>query len=255
MSNHTLVFSIALGDYKELFSQCIKSQERYCENHGYTFVCVDSAPRDMKAEEAAWLKIVLLRYALTAGYRWVAFFDADCEVRHFTPAFHKAMDTKPDGRVFMANGKSGRLNSGVIFAQSAPVTIRYFNKIIKWSKNEVPLEDTAPYENGHVIYFARQTDCVSVIDCKMWNNTVCISNKSYIQHYNGKEMRQWYLDNVYKDFKAVDKVNQNIFSKLKNRIKKWINVQKVKAVNPVDNIIRDVSYYKIVYPKLFSSDY
>ncbi len=111
-----LVFSIALEGYLQLFKSCLDSQREYCKRYGIEFLLIEEAPRKLQPFEAAWLKIFLLRSALKGDYEWIAFLDADCEVRNHAPFFVSEFTEKYKGKsLFMSHGFSERINSGVIF--------------------------------------------------------------------------------------------------------------------------------------------
>lgn len=188
-----LVFSIALEGYSFLFRHCLNTQRNYCKRFGFDYLVVDKAPRPLLAFEAAWLKIFLLRSAIKRNYDWVAFIDADCEIRDHAPSFVKSLsDFKKEG-VFMAHGFSGRINSGVIFMKNTAEALDYLEEVIKNGDNKVAEEDAALYENGHMIRYGKNNDHVHIIDYKKWNNNSSFDPDSYIQHYSGGILRGRYL--------------------------------------------------------------
>jgi hypothetical protein len=194
MTDNVLIFSIGLVGYDELFNSCISTQRSYSRRCGYEYVLVDRAPRSLSPAEAAWLKIVLMRSALRSGYRWVAFVDADCEIRPHAPCFTEEFQTFGDHKsIFMAHGFSGRINSGVIFLRNNEDSIRFLDNVLNSANEEVPPEDQAPYENGHMIMCGKNCRAVEIIDY-MWNNNRALDENSYIQHYSGGILRGWYLE-------------------------------------------------------------
>lgn len=192
-----LVFSIAVGSYKSLFESCIRTHRAYSARWGYEYLLVEHLPRAVLATEASWLKIGLIRAALENGYPWVGFIDADCDVRRHAPSFVERFAAIGSAKsVFLAPGISGRLNAGVIFARNSPEAIAFFREVEGLSDCEVPAPgDRAPYENGHVIHCAKNNPSVGVLIHKEWNNNSVMDRRSYIQHYSGGPLRQWYLDN------------------------------------------------------------
>lgn len=195
--SRVLVFSIALGAYDRLFERCIETQREYCGRHGYEYVLVDRAPRSLRPKEAAWLKIPLIRSALGAGYEWVAFIDADCEIRGNTPSFPEHHGSLAEGKsLFMAPGFSGRINSGVVFVRNTPAAVDFFDRVIAHADQEVPRTDRTAYENGHIIFFGKNSPDVHLLDHTKWNNNSRLDARSYIQHYSGGPLRQWYKSNL-----------------------------------------------------------
>jgi hypothetical protein len=191
-----IVISIALRGYKKVFRECIDTQKSYCNRCGFQYVLIDEAPRHVSAAEAAWLKIALLCSALKSDYDWVAFLDADCEVRKETPCFSKYLGSVTgDKSIFVAPGFSGRINSGVIFARSNTESIGFFEQVINSADQEVPEDDKAPYENGHMIYHGSRCSSVYLLDHHLWNNNSEIDEESYIQHYSGGKLREWFMKN------------------------------------------------------------
>lgn len=190
----TLLFSIALNDYDRLFYDCIKTHRNYSSRSDYNYLLIKSSPFKMTGEESAWLKIFLLREALNMEYKWIAFIDADCEIREHAPDFRKYMaQLDPNASIYIAHGFSGRINSGVIFMKNTPEAMAYLQKVIENKDNPVPEEDKAPFENGHMIKYGKDNPSVKIIDNRLWNNNMEFDPESYIQHYSGGKLRPLYL--------------------------------------------------------------
>jgi hypothetical protein len=230
----TLVFSIALNGYSVLFQDCLNSQIRYCQKFGYKYSLIKKLPYALSNADAAWLKLYLLREATKLGYKWIAFIDADCEIREHSPDFRQIMvNSNPKASIFMAQGFSGRINSGVIFLKNAEAAISFLSEVIKHRYEDVPEEDRALYENGHVIHFGRNNPQVQIIDNKMWNNNYDYNKESYIQHHSGGILRQQYLKDHklrsiiylwYKRWKII-KGNNMEWEQKKHEILKGIVIQ------------------------------
>lgn len=219
MKKKSLVFSIALGSYKKLFKSCIKTHKRYCRSCGYEYVLVDQAPRPLSSAEASWLKVALLCNSLKSNYDWVGFLDADCEVREGAPCFSECLDMPKENKsIFFAPGYSGRINAGVIFAKSNSESIGFFEDVVNSADEEVPKEDRAPYENGHIISHGKKSPIVQKIDHHLWNNNSKISKESYIQHYSQGELRKWFMENRAPDeFRKGSGIISNVY-KLKGKV-------------------------------------
>jgi hypothetical protein len=217
MSNtlpNVFMFSIALEGYEKTFSPCIESQKRYCSDKKYDYILINDSPRKMKPKEAAWIKIPLIIAALNKGYQWVAFIDSDCEIRNFTPALTTVMaDADADKSIFMAKGKSGRLNSGVMFIRNAPSARQFFETILNNADITVPAEDKTAFENGHIIHFGKNNPAIQVLDHDQWNNNSAMNADSYIQHYSSGILRDWFFKEHNMSYPE-----KPFWEKLKNKI-------------------------------------
>jgi hypothetical protein len=195
-----LVFSIAIGDYKTRFNDCINTHYEYCRKNNFQYLLVDRSPRALKPFEAAWLKIALIIAALKKGFDWVIFLDSDCEIRQHAPDIEKYIQTLPGSEsksVFVAPGYSGRINSGVIILKNTTDSLELFQIILCSAAKEVPRPDKAPFENGHVIHYMKSSNIVYMLDHCCWNNNSELNLKSYIQHYSAGCLREWYLKNKH----------------------------------------------------------
>jgi hypothetical protein len=245
MNDKVLVFSIALEGYSGLFKPCIETQRAYCKAHGFTYILVDKSPRTLLPTEAAWLKIFLLREVLKAGYKWVAFIDADCEIRPHTPSFREYFEEYGTNQnIFLANGFSGRINSGVIFMKFSVEALDYLDTVIKNGDHPVSEEDKAPYENGHMIAYGKNNPNIHIIESKKWNNNSRPDKNSYIQHYSGGILRQLYL-NEHKNLHFLFKQKKRLWN-LKNRFKK-VN----KTTTSMNEMNFLLNFYRKKFPQLF----
>ncbi len=231
---NTLVFSIALNGYSFLFKNCIESQKKYCRKFGYNYSLVQKTPYALTNEDSAWLKLYLLREAIAMDFKWIAFIDADCEIRNHAPDFRQFMvNSHPSASIFMAKGFSGRINSGVIFLKNGSPALNFLNQVINHRYEKVPNEDQALYENGHVIHFGKNNPDVQIIDPSLWNNNFELREDSYIQHYSGGILREKYLKEhhlrtfiyrLYKRFK-IFKGNEVAWENKKLEILKKLIIQ------------------------------
>ena len=243
-NQEVLVFSIALEGYLKLFSSCIESQRKYCLNFGFNYVLIDKAPRQMSPFEAAWLKIFLLRAALDSHYKWIAFIDADCEIRDHAPSFVEDLEQfESDKSIFMAHGFSGRINSGVIFLRNSEEVKDYLERVISNGDKEVPNEDKALYENGHMIHYGKNNPHVQIIDFEKWNNNRTLEEQSYIQHYSGGRLRELYLEES-----SSKEIKKEPISRLK-RIDYFFRTKNPKPT--VKDIQKLIPFYQEFYPELY----
>jgi hypothetical protein len=184
-----LVVCVALEGYSKIFDRCIKTQRQYSDRYGYDYLLVERLSRSVTPEEAAWLKIGIIIRALDKNRPWVATFDADCEIRPQTPRLESL---EAHGKsVYIANGFSGRLNSGVMIVSNHEDSKTLFTRILAHAGGSVPMECRAPYENGHVIHFATGHSAVQSLEHARWNNNSQLDSDSYIQHYTGPLRRQY----------------------------------------------------------------
>lgn len=228
-----LVFSIALEGYSNLFKDCIRSQKEYCKKYGFNYILINKAPRNLLPKEAAWLKLFLLQAALKCDYEWIAFIDADCEIRTHTPSFVNVLQKyKKEKSVFMAHGFSGRINSGVIFMRNSRESIYYLELVINNGDQEVPMEDKALYENGHMIHYGKNNPYVQIIEAEKWNNNFCLLEDSYIQHYSGGILREKYLKE-----RPISKLRYKTFKRLRNRINNIFGARSKTSMKEIQSLI------------------
>ncbi|MCM8569190.1 hypothetical protein NE848_07360 [Gramella jeungdoensis] len=209
--NRVLVFSIALGGYASLFRDCIESQKKYCSRFDFGYINLKKSPYVLAPAEAAWLKVFLLREALSCDYDYIAFVDADCEIRKHAPSFVEVLRKKPSKHIFMCHGFSGRINSGVIFLKNTPQAHTYLETVLDNRHKKVPEEDKALYENGHMIHYGKNNADVEILDFKKWNNNHYLDPTSYIQHYSGGILREKYLKShtlARKRYKLTQKIRK-----------------------------------------------
>ncbi|MFB6489521.1 hypothetical protein P2A57_23150, partial [Xanthomonas perforans] len=178
----TLIFTIAQNGYDVAYGRCLESHRAYADDLGATYVAVTEPKRQPDTAVSAWLKVPLLLDAIRSGYSRVAFIDADAEVKPGTPNFDSSFTAgRPLG---MALGRSGRLNSGVIFARQSPETVSFLERVMSSMLEEIPDEARAhlKYENGNVIYVDARLGGVERIDL-IWNNTWDPGLDDHSRHY------------------------------------------------------------------------
>jgi hypothetical protein len=177
-----MVFSIATNGYDVRYRQCIRAQRAYCSRYDYDYVLVDKPARVAEPALSAWLKVPLLLSSIASERAWVMFLDADCAPQPDAPPL-SSLEAQP-GSVFLANGRSGRLNSGVIICRGDAVAQRFLQAVYDSYADEIPLADRAPYENGNVIHIANTIGGVIQLP-QAWNNSVDPLSEDYIRHYTG----------------------------------------------------------------------
>lgn len=192
-------FTVALNGYEKKFESCILSQFRYSMRYGYKYYCITSMPWLMTPRQSAWSKVAIIRKMMQKNVDQVAFIDADCEVRPHAPKFEDLLN---NAQMAMALGKSGRLNSGVMFINKSTDVIKYLDTIISNSDKPVPKEDRTAYENGHFIHYAKNVDFINKIDHLKWNNNSVLDPMSYVQHYSGGDLRRYWEEKMQEDKKT-----------------------------------------------------
>ena len=179
-----LVLTIAHNGYDAAYRSCIRSQADYCRSHGFSHVVVRRPFRVGEVALSAWLKISLLKKALSARGSWTAFIDADARIRSESPDFRTVDDGEHS--VYAARGRSGRFNSGVIFARPDEESRSFFDSVLQSAEHPVPDEDrqNLRFENGNFIAVARRTRAVAEIPLA-WNNTYQTGLDDHIRHFTG----------------------------------------------------------------------
>lgn len=182
-----LVFSIATNGYDRHFERHLSSQRRLAEAmNARHWIARGSPPWGISAHDSAWLKVPLLSRALSLGFRWVLFLDADCEVRVLKSPFDGVGDG--GGAIHLCRDFSGRLNSGMMLVQNTGETRRLLRKLMLSSIVPgflLPPADRNAYENGHVIRFWKNEPQVRIMDNR-WNWTTEEGDgEAIIRHYGG----------------------------------------------------------------------
>lgn len=196
----SLVYTIAQNGYGRAFARCIKSQERYADRIGARFVVIDKPSYVPHPALSAWLKVPVMQHALDEGFDTVAYIDADCEVRADAPDFSQEFRSHPHP-VLMANGRSGRLNSGVMLSRQSDEAKTFFNTVRESLTQKISDEARAnlKYENGNIIHVANQIGGVSILG-KEWNNTEDVNLHDRIRHFSGPmaaTYRRSFLDEAF----------------------------------------------------------
>lgn len=189
-----LLFSIALNGHQWLYKQLRKSHQLYADRMGYQYVQVTRPGFSALGNEVAWLKISLAIHALKIGYPWVIFLDADTEVADIAPDIR--WQRKPGKSFFIANGFSGRPNSGVLIIQNTHESLNLLETILESALSPIDADCSVGWgENGHIIYHTRNHPSVQIIDSR-WNNNHHCKLTDFIRHYSAGPMRKHYQPNM-----------------------------------------------------------
>jgi hypothetical protein len=183
-----MIFSIALNGYDLVFSRLPQTHRYYAERIGCCYHLVNRPKFSTMGRECAWLKIILLLSALRQGLKKVLFIDADVEVRSGSPSIFEHVHPRCD--LFMANGFSGRPNSGVILAGQGAEEILL--DALRRRKLPVSLEDEVGWgENAQMIAAAKRYPRFGLLQPE-WNNNRDPAMRDYFRHYSDGPMRSAY---------------------------------------------------------------
>ncbi|MGP5699924.1 hypothetical protein ACTXPA_13475 [Glutamicibacter arilaitensis] len=179
-----LVFTIGLNGYDVGFRRCIDSQREYAKRIGADFILISKPTVDDPAL-AAWLKVTFIKRALESGYRYVAYIDADCRIAATAPDFTLEF-AGTESKICMGLGRTGRINSGVIFADYSDKAIQFLDQVIDSITQNIPPRDRANlrFENGNIIYVEAKFGGVKELS-QLWNNSWDSNLTDYIRHFTG----------------------------------------------------------------------
>ncbi|UHQ55873.1 glycosyltransferase [Microbulbifer sp. YPW16] len=185
----SLVFTVATDGYDQAFARNITSHRRYAKKYGHDYQLVSGPGSDVLNREVAWLKIPLLIGAIDAGYESIMFVDGDAAIQKKCPNFEALFEDGYDA--YLANGHSGRPNSGVIIIKSTTEVKAMLERVLQgYGKPLASIDSVGWGENGYVIHELRKYERFKNVSLK-WNNTWDIKLKDYIRHYTGP-MRKLY---------------------------------------------------------------
>jgi hypothetical protein len=183
----SLVFTIAFNGYQFVYRKNIQSHKRYAQKYGFDHAVINRPGFTSLLMECCWLKVILLMSALKSGYDWVFFIDADAEIKNICPDFRNL--EKKDKALYMANGFTGRVNSGVIIVKNTPEMYEFFKLTLQQYNKMLPAEDSVGWgENGHIIHFSRNMAMLENIP-PLWNNNHTPELNDYVRHYSAGPMR------------------------------------------------------------------
>lgn len=187
------VVCFAVGSYLNDWKDCIITQKRYCEKHGYKYHLIDQPYGTLHPK---WQKFAYVKDLLRESDGNVLLIDADAEITPIAPAFNALVSEYPESDIFCVNGKSNRPNSGLIVFRNSMSSCawEFLSTCIEGRNKAIPAEDfvTEEGENGHFIHFLRQRefkDKLHILD-RAWNNTVPPPREcDFVIHYSAGVMR------------------------------------------------------------------
>lgn len=203
--NKPIVFSMGFNGYQWKYLRNIKSHEKYCAKYGFDYVCLEKPAFTNLRRSSAWLKIIVIAAQLQLGRPWVFYLDTDVEVKDDTPDFRTLESEGKD--FYIANGFSGRPNSGVMIVKNTPEIVKVFSDMFLNATTRVPGDDYVSGwgENGHVIHYSKAHPGTQTIS-NMWNNNANAEMKDYLRHYSAGPMRKEYKLTIFD--KIVEKLSK-----------------------------------------------
>ncbi len=245
--SRVLIFTVATNNYYKVYRRCIESQRKFANKHNYNYLVIKKLPIEAYPDESAWLKIYIIKKAIEGCYDKVLFIDSDCEIRPHTPSLENFGSPVDD--FFIAKGISGRVNSGVMLIVSTTESKKLINSIIKAADNNdiIQEDEIVGWENGHVIHFTKKYQNLKLLDWVEWNNSICLNNNSFIQHYSGAKLRSIYLRRYAKLFYLKSVVYPRLFKLKRNKIGQSYKDQSKRTIaeffmlvdSYVDNLLAD----------------
>jgi len=199
--NKIAMICTASNGYEKKYSNLLYSHYIYCKKYNYDYILFTEA-----IDKPKWEIIYKTNKLLQKNiYQILIMIDADIFIQFNSPNIISILSNKFS--IYIANGVSKRVNSGLIVLQNNKHALEFFNRIMKLEnpeKIELKNRVTKEGENGAVIqvlnnnYFNNKK---FILDNK-WNNT--IPNKEcYFKHYT----------NYMKKYFQND--NKNIYNKIK----------------------------------------
>ncbi len=189
----SILFSIATNGYDLKYKDCIESHKNYADRLGVEWLLINK-PDGISPKDSAWIKIPTIKHFLRKDFQWVVFVDADCLIRDNAPDFRSL--NKEGKYIYMANGFSGRLNSGVIIVKNSHSVKRLFTRLLLFSNIPnllIPRRNRALFENGHFINFVTHWKGLEIISSR-WNNTHKEDSDEYFSHKKGHKTRKFDKD-------------------------------------------------------------
>ncbi|WP_371346334.1 FkbM family methyltransferase [Ancylobacter sp. IITR112] len=198
--NRPTIVCIATNGFHRLWLDCIESQKRYAERYGFYHHLLTTNPNPDLTPY--WSKVQVCIDILSTG-RDVLLIDSDAYIRETTPRFTDLINEHSDHDIFIANGSSGRPNSGVVIFRGGneSMSTRFLDECLSNKDIIIPVEDrvtlgdriTEYGENGHFIHFLKKTNFAEktkILD-ERWNKIVPPAlPDDFIIHYTGPMRRR-----------------------------------------------------------------
>lgn len=192
------VLCIATNGYDEKWKPCIESQRNYCEKWGFSYFLITEFNEEVHSK---WFKLFKVQELLKEN-DVVILLDCDIYILEKSPNILEQLT--PAKSVYIANGISGRPNSGVMIFENDDFANKFLEDVLADRNRPVSKDHfvTDEGENGHIIKWCKvHSEIVRTLSRK-WNNTLrhiffIFPRPHYFRHYTNK-MKKYYL----RDFKT-----------------------------------------------------
>lgn len=185
-----LVFTVGYNGYDAIWEDCVNATKAYCDRLQYSFCIVGQDTYTDLSMESAWVKIPLIIAAIDAGHQELMFIDSDARPSADCPNFSDLFSEGKD--VYIANGFSGRPNSGVMIIRPSRKSRAFFKEVLEIAGKKIPRKHVVGWgENGEVINVASRSETFQSISHK-WNNNRDPELDDYVRHYSAGPMRRVY---------------------------------------------------------------
>ncbi|MEI4474252.1 FkbM family methyltransferase [Frigidibacter sp. MR17.24] len=176
---------VATDGYDLIWDFCLQSQSDYCAKHGIEYRLVRGVSDQLNGK---WIKLREAADLLKSGHT-VLVVDADVQITRDTPHFSAAM-LDEDRSIFIANGISGRANSGVMMLRGTRA-IEFLETCLANKDKPVNPENfvTTDGENGHIIEALQLDSFVTErgILSNEWNCTLPEkASSAFFRHYTNR---------------------------------------------------------------------
>jgi hypothetical protein len=181
MPENATLITVADKTYLDKWKFCIESQDAYAEKYGYKRLLIS---KESGSLNFYWTKLPHAIDALRAG-DLVLVLDADVEVKNSAPDFREVFDSPSTAHIALANGASGRPNSGVMMFKGK-VAIDFLSRVLE-SRLQKPNREnvvSSKGENGHIIQTLKKYEKYYQELGIEWNCSIPEKiNDAYFLHY------------------------------------------------------------------------
>ena len=181
MTDNATIITVADENYLDKWKFCIESQNAYAKKYGYKRLLIS---KEFGNLNFYWTKLPHAIDALEAG-DLVLVLDADVEVKHHAPDFKEVFNLSDSANIALANGASGRPNSGVMMFKGK-VAIDFLSQVIESRLQKPDRENvvSSKGENGHIIQILKKYEKNYQELGIEWNCSIPEKiNDAYFLHY------------------------------------------------------------------------
>jgi len=173
------VLTAAIGDaYKPVVGVAIENKRKYCEKHGYDFICLEESLDSSR--HPAWSKIKLCEKVLSIGkYQWVFWTDADSLFMDFATKLEEFIDEDYN---FIVGRESTYVNTGQFFLKNSPESFDFLKDIYEMTEF---IDTYGWWEQGSIVKLLEENEEYRAA-AKLVSNR--LFNSFYFSHrWAGKE--------------------------------------------------------------------